>query len=674
MRRDVSEIIVAVAGNPNSGKTTIFNAITGSAQRVGNWPGVTVEKLEGRKRWRGKLLRFVDLPGTYSLTAFSPEERIARDFLLYEHPDVVLTVVDASNLERNLYLVAQVIEIGHPTVIALNMFDLARAAGMEIDVDKLAEILGAPVVPTVGTKGEGTQRLLDEIVRLAQERSHPKPLIFADDVEEALGRIEERLKLAGAEFAPRCHIRRYVVEKLLEGDEEITRDITESFPQKDELVALVDDVRAGLEKLFGTDIRSVMAQSRYAWASGLFREVAKAPGKPKKSISQRIDDIVLSKWLGFPIFFAVMFVLFYLTFTVGGFFADLLESAFTYLASAAADAVIALGGSKLFASLLSDGIIGGVGSVLVFLPNIAVLFFLVGLLEDSGYISRAAFLMDRVMHRFGLHGKSFIPMLLGFGCSVPAVMATRTLRDPRDRLTTMLVLPFVPCSARLPALVLFASVLFPQNPSVVVFGMYVLGIVAALLVAFVLKRLVLGGLSSPFVMELPQYHTPAMRVILRHTWIRSFAFIRKAGTVILVGAVFIWLLGNLPPGVPYASEDSYVGKLGKLVAPVFAPQGFGWKGVVALVFGFLAKEVVVSSLGVLYGGEENLPDVLSHEFPKPTAWAFLVFAMLYTPCVATLAAIRSEGGGTRWALISAAVSSAVAWGASMVAYALASAL
>ena len=666
------KITVAVAGNPNSGKTTIFNLITGSAQKVGNWTGVTVERVEGERKYENHILKFVDLPGTYSLSAFSPEEKVARDFLLYEYPDVVLVVVDASHLERNLYLVAQLVDIGHPMVVALNMFDLAAESGYEIDVEKLSLLLGVPVVPTIATKNYGIGNLLREIVRVAENQIHPKPLIYPPDIEDAIQQVSERIKIFNnnSELFAGCHIRKYVATKLIEEDPEISAQIISVSPEGEKIKEFIHQKRLELERLYQDDIHSILAQARFAWAAGLFGETVKISKRKKfAQIGDKIDNIVLNKWLGFPIFAAVMFLMFYLTFTIGGFFADYIDKFFGWLGDVSREFIISHFHSPLFASLVSDGIIGGVGGVLVFLPNIFILFLLIALIEDSGYVARAAFLMDKIMHKFGLHGRSFIPMLLGFGCSVPAIISTRALRDPRDRLATMLIIPFIPCSARLPVLILFAGILFPKNPTIVVFGMYFLGIAVAVLMATVIKKLFMGGLTPPFVMELPKYHIPAWRVVLKHAAIHTGAFVRKAGTVILLGAILMWMLGSLPFGVEYASEQSVAGKIGKFLQPVFAPQHFEWKGIVALSFGFIAKEIIVSTLNVLYGAdEENLADELAKKFPPPVGWAFLIFAMLYTPCLATLAAIKAETGSVKWAFVSVALSLSVAWVLSAAAY------
>ena len=670
-----NEITIAVSGNPNSGKTTLFNAITGASQKVGNWSGVTVEKVEGKIRYNGRTLHFVDLPGTYSLSAFSPEEKIARDFLLYEHPDVVLAVIDASHLERNLYLIAQIIDIGHPTVIALNMFDLAQNHGDEIDFEKMSNILGVPVIPTIGTKGVGIDKILNALVEVSEKQIHPKPLMYPDDIENSLATIDDALRCFKAEgFVPKCHLLRYVIAKLLEDDPELNSEIIQNGPNADENLKIIRRERQKLEKLYNDDIHTILARARFAWATGLFEETVKTHRKENyESITNKVDNVILNRWLGFPIFAAVMFAIFYLTFTIGGFFADYLDKFFSWLGDVSYSYFATHFGSTLFASLIAKGIIGGVGGVVVFLPNIFILFLLISILEDSGYIARAAFIMDKLMHKFGLHGRSFIPMLLGFGCSVPAIISTRTLRDPRDRLSTMLVIPFIPCSARLPILIIFAGFLFPKNPSLVVFSMYFLGIAVALLVALVLKKIFFGGLTSPFVMELPKYHIPALKIVLKHTVVHSGAFLKKAGTVILLGAIIIWILGNLPAGVEYGSEKSYAGHLGKIIQPIFSPQHIQWQGVVALTFGFIAKEIVVSSLAVLYQTDkENLPDKFADDFPPPVAWSFLVFSMLYTPCIATLAAIKAETGKFKWVFISAGMSLGVAWVLSSATYFIAS--
>ncbi|MCD6594679.1 ferrous iron transport protein B [bacterium] len=672
-----NKITIAVAGNPNSGKTTLFNSITGASQKVGNWSGVTVEKVEGKRKYGDKTLDFVDLPGTYSLSAFSPEEKIARDFLLYEHPDVVLAVIDASHLERNLYLIAQIIDIGHPAVIALNMFDLAKKQGDEIDVEKMSDILGIPVIPTIGIKGIGIEKVIDALVDVSEKQIHPKPLMYPDDIEDSLATIDDALRCFKVEgFVPKCHLLRYVMTRLLEEDPEIYSEVIYKSKNSTDNVKIIQNERRKLEKLYNDDIHTILAQARFAWATGLFEETVKINKKNSyNSLTDKFDDLVLNRWLGFPIFAGIMFAIFYLTFTVGGFLAGYLDQFFSWLGDITFSFLTVHFNSTLFASLISEGIIGGVGGIVVFLPNIFILFLLIAILEDSGYIARAAFIMDRLMHKFGLHGRSFIPLLLGFGCSIPAILSTRTLRDPRDRLSTMLVIPFVPCSARLPVLIIFAGLLFPKNPSIVVFSMYFLGIVVALLVALVLKKIFFGGLASPFVMELPKYHFPAWRIIFKHTAIHSGAFLRKAGTVILLGAILVWILGSLPAGVQYGSENSYAGKLGKIIQPVFTLQHIQWQGVVALTFGFVAKEIVISSLTVLYQTDKaELPDKLATDFPIPVAWAFLVFAMLYTPCIATLAAIKAETGKFKWVFLSAGMSLGVAWILALLTYITASIL
>ncbi len=655
-------LLIAVAGNPNSGKTTIFNALTNSTQKVGNWSGVTVEKIEAQITCGNVDVHFVDLPGTYSLSAYSMEEKIARDFLLYEHPDVVLAVIDASNLERNLYFLAQLIDMGHPTVIALNMIDIAEAQGINIDANKLSLLLGAPVIKTIGTTDKGKEELMLALMKVAQTQTHPKRLVYQLEVEEAI----RKMQLAVSGFhehtdLPACHIKRYFITKLLEGDESLLARTFAQCPEFELLENKMVAIRKDLELIFDDDISSIMARSRFAWAEGLHAETVQMSRKvDEKLATDVIDSFVLNKYLGFPIFALIMFMIFLLTFSIGNVFGDSITVLFEYLSSYIRG--IFEKSAPLLASLLADGVLAGVGGVVSFLPNIAILFFLIALLEDSGYMARAAFLMDNVMHRFGLHGRSFIPVVLGFGCSVPAITATRALRDAKDKLATVLMLPFVPCSARLPVLILFASMLFEKNTAIIIFAMYVLGVFTALLVAAVLKRFFLGGLTTPFVMELPNYHIPAKKVVVRHTLLNSSSFLKKAGTVILMGALTIWTLSALPFGVEYAGTDCLAAQLGRLVEPIFAPLGISWQGIVALIFGFVAKEIVVSSLSVLYHSDAAaLTANLAGDFPFATAMAFLVFAMLYTPCVATLGAIKAETGSLKWAVLSALFSFAIAW-------------
>ncbi len=667
--KTLQKVRVAVAGNPNSGKTSVFNAITGMHQHVGNWPGVTVEKVVGRKYVDGVELEFVDLPGTYSLSPYSPDERVARDYLMFERPDVVCVVVDAANLERNLYLVAQLVELDLPLVIALNMIDIAKARGITINVEKLSSLTGAPVVPTVGRAGKGIAELIDAIIETAGSGYNPVPLNYGKETETAIIEVEIIISLA-PQFAIKCHTSKFLAAMLLAGDPEITDMVISAQPDSEAIRKKIARRRLKLESRTGCDAETAMANARHGWASGIYHEVVAHPSHDKPTTTDRIDDVLLHKIFGLPIFAAIMFVIFWTTFTVGEYPMEWIDLFFGWLGNVATELFTSINAPQTLISLVVDGAIAGVGGVLVFLPNIAILFFFVSILEDSGYMARAAFLMDKVMHKMGLHGKSFIPIIIGFGCTVPAVMSTRTLENREDRLLTILILPFVLCSARVPVFVLFSSAFFKSHQGLVMFSMYILSILISIAAAKGLKVVLFKSLSTPFVMELPPYHVPAPRGILIHTWERAWAFIRKAGTLILAGSVIIWALGSLPPGVGFASEDSLAGMLGRILEPIVSTFGADWRGAVGLFFGFVAKEVVVSTLAVLTGSgsEEGLIKVLSNYYTPLAAYAFMVFTLVYTPCIATLAAIKKETGGYKWVVFSALFNTVLAWLLATVVY------
>lgn len=659
---DISKIRVALAGNPNSGKTSVFNELTGMSQHVGNWPGVTIEKVVGYRDYEDHRLEIIDLPGTYSLSPYSPDERVARDYLLFERPEVVCVVVDASNLERNLYLVAQLVELDLPLVIALNMIDIARARDIEIDIEKLSTLIGAPVVSTVARSGKGIHELIAEIVNVSKHDYCPVPLNYGRVAERAIEEVENVIS-AAPPLALKCHTSRYLAASLLANDAEIKAMILTADPDSERIRKEVDKARLKMESRLGLDGESVLANMRHGWASGVYHEVVTNPHHDEPTTTDRIDDVLLNRFFGIPIFAAIMFVIFWATFTLGAYPMGWIETLFEHLGTWAASAMQAVGAPQMLISMIVDGAIAGVGGVLVFLPNIIILFFFVSILEDSGYMARAAFLMDKVMHKFGLHGKSFIPIIIGFGCTVPAVMSTRTLENREDRLLTILILPFVLCSARVPVFVLFTSALFESNQGLVLFSMYFLSIAVSVFAAKALKLILFKGLSTPFVMELPPYHVPALKGIFLHTWERAYAFVKKAGTVILVGSIVIWALGSLPPGVEYASESSLAGHIGKIFAPIVRVFGTDWKGAVSLLFGFIAKEIVVATLAVLAvsGENANLVDALRTIYTPLSAYAFMVFTLVYTPCVATIAAIRKETGTWKWPLFSIAFSTGLAW-------------
>jgi len=656
------KIRIALAGNPNSGKTSVFNELTGMSQHVGNWPGVTIEKIVGKKHIDGMELEIVDLPGTYSLSPYSPDERVARDYLLLERPDVVCVVVDASNLERNLYFVAQLVELDLPLVIALNMIDIAKSRGIEIDIDKLSTLAGAPVIPTVARSGKGIDELTSAIIDVAGKPYSPVTLNYGKEAEGAILEVESIISVAPP-LALRCHTSRYLSASLLAGDAEIKEMILTASPNSAEVRRKIAKVRLKMETRLHTDGESVLANARHGWASGIYHEVVRDPHHDEPTGTDRIDDVLLHRFFGIPIFAGIMFVIFWSTFNIGAYPMGWIESFFEWLGGWLSAAMLSVGASETLVSMVVDGALAGVGGVLIFVPNIIILFFFVSILEDSGYMARAAFLMDKIMHRMGLHGKSFIPIIIGFGCTVPAVMSTRTLENREDRLLTILILPFVLCSARVPVFVLFSSALFESNQGLIMFSMYALSIAISILAAKVLKMLLFKGLSTPFVMELPPYHKPAFKGVLLHTWERAWAFIRKAGTVILVGSIIIWALGSLPPGAEYASADSLAGKIGRIFQPLVKTFGSDWKGAVSLLFGFVAKEIVVATLAVLAksGGESNLVEGLRQIYTPLSAYTFMIFTLIYTPCIATIAAIKKETGTWKWAIFSALFSTALAW-------------
>ena len=637
-------IRIALIGNPNVGKTSIFNALTGSRQHVGNWPGVTIEKKSGECRHKGWTMKITDLPGTYGLEARSPDERIANEYLVSGEPDVVVQVVDATNLERNLYLTTQLLDMGGKLVLALNMADMADGRGDRLDMSRLIGWLGVPAVRTSAIHGTGLEDLLDAIIDAYQNDGVPRPVV--DLGAEIEGKVAE---LQGC-LDDRKHLARWTALRLLGGvldPSEVTAD---------------GSVTAGLlEALNGVDKEEMeldIVDRRYAAISSELKEIY-SRGASRRSLSDAIDRVTTHKYLGIPIFLSLMWGMFQLTFVAAAPFATAIDSGFMWLASFAAENIQ----PEWLASLLGEGVIGGVGAVLVFLPNIMVMFLLIAILEASGYLARAAFIMDRVMSRLGLHGKSFIPMLLGFGCNVPAIMATRTIEDERSRIVTILSAPYISCSARLPVYLLLAGIFFPDNAGTVLFLLYLLGIGVAVLSALLFRRTILKGESSPFIMELPPYRMPRLKDVLLQMWERGSMYLRKAGTIILLGAIMVWALASLPWGVEYGSEASYAGALGHVLEPILAPLGFDWKIAVGLLFGFMAKEIMIAALGVLYGAEEGagLEEAIAADLSASTAAGLMTFTLLYTPCIAALATIWKETRSVKWTAFSVAYSLAIAY-------------
>ncbi|MCC6159205.1 MAG: ferrous iron transport protein B [Deltaproteobacteria bacterium] len=704
----MKNITIALAGNPNSGKTTLFNAMTGAHQYVGNWAGVTVEKKEGRFTHKGYTVNVIDLPGTYSLSPYSMEEIVARNYLLEAKPDVVVQVVDASNLERNLFLTSQLLELERPLVLALNVFDALEREGAKLDVDRLSKLFGAPAVPTIGTKGKGVDELIDAAIGVIEARESTRRNVhipYGNEIEDHIGEIRAQ---KGFDRIVNGHAPRWTAIKLLENDRELIKSLQKANGDAQPLLDKAAQVRTHLFDMFKTDPEIVITERRYGFISGALKGIYQPPIRDRVNMSDLIDQILTHKLLGLPVFFFMIWAMFQLTFNVGSIPMDLIDAGVAALGGA----VTSLLGEGFFRDLIVDGAINGVGFVAIFLPNILILFFCISLIEDSGYMARAAFLMDRVMRLAGLHGKAFIPMLMGFGCNVPAVMATRTLESERDRIVTILVNPLMSCSARLPVFILLAGTFFaPSMAGNMIFSMYALGIVLAISIAKLMSRTVLKGEASPFVMELPPYRMPTVKSTMIHMWDRGKIFIKKMGGVILIGSVTVWVLTAFPREAANPSRDwnaqieamntriaaapetekaaladelallevgregerieqSFIGRIGHLLAPAFAPMGFDWKTSVAILTGFVAKEIVVSTYGVLYQvsreADENTESLRSElknnsGLTPLTAFALMTFILIYTPCLGTVAAIRRETGSWKWTGFSIAYSLVLAW-------------
>ncbi len=651
----MKKINVLLAGNPNVGKTTLFNILCGVHQHTGNYPGVTVDVKAGSRDHAGYTLAISDLPGTYSLSAFSPDEQVARDALLTTKPDIVLQVVDATNIERNLFLTTQLMEIGAPVIIALNMSDLAEQEGIAIDHECLSKHLGLPIVPIVASSGKGIPELLEMVVRIAEGKHQVSPvaICYPHSVQKHIGEIstflEDHTDLLN-NLSPN-----YAATRLLEGDPRLVETLHEAGLN----IPVIDSHEPGDLDGFVEDI----LLARYRTAEQVTSCAVRCSLR-RVQPSDLIDQVLTHRWFGIPIFLSFMWFAFQLTFSLAEPFAALLEIFF----GAIGEAVSGVSMDPYISSFLVDGVIGGVGSVFSFVPSIFILFFLLALLEDSGYLARAAFVMDRLMHSIGLHGRSFIPLLIGFGCNVPGIMAARTLQSRADRLITIITVPFMSCAARLPVYVLFAGTFFGAAAGTVIFGLYLLGILVAIITALIFRRFVFHGEPSPFIMELPPYRRPTIFAGLLHMWHRGRTYLQKAGTVIVLGVVIVWALATLPFGVEYGSADSLAGMLGHLLQPIFAPMDFSWQLVVGLFFGFIAKEVVVGSLGTLYGGEEMLGETLAADplLGPVTALAYMVFVLLYLPCVAALGVIRSETESWTWTAIAVGYGLIVAWVASLL--------
>ncbi len=715
-------ITVALAGNPNSGKSTIFSNLTGSRQKTGNWPGVTVEKKEGHLTTNGYKLTIVDLPGTYSLSAYTIEEIVARDFILNERPDVVVDVIDASNLERNLYLATQLRELDTKVIFVLNMADMVEQRGVKIDGEKLSELLDIPVVFTVGNANKGTRQLLETIISIAESDikiPHTRRVHYGKDIEKS---IEELSGAIGEKIAGKLDYDiRWIAIKLLEDDRIIKERVSElNSPHVEAILKEAELKRDKLREFFYDEPEIVMTDYRYGFVAGIVKVVLKTVSEHRVDMSRQIDQILTNRLLGLPVFIFFIWAMFQLTFTLGAYPMEWIDAGVGWLGR--------LAGMWLPAGILNDlivdGIIAGVGSVIIFFPNILILFFCIAIFEDTGYMARAAFLMDKVMHLIGLHGKSFIPMLMGFGCNVPAIMATRTLESEKDRILTILINPLMSCSARLPVYILLAGTFFGVRAGNVIFSIYVLGIVLAIVMGRLFRSTLLRGEVAPFVMELPPYRLPMLKGVTIHMWDRGKTFLRKMGGVILVGSVVVWFLGSFPRTIEYSVdyeaqiavlnaryealiggaqdesrkellaarnrkvselqiqmgrekvEKSYMGRLGKIFAPIVSPIGMDWRGSVAVLSGFVAKEIVVSTMGVLYSvgsaegkKSEALSSALRQSGMTPlSAFAMMVFVLIYVPCLATVAMIKRETNSWKWAFFSISYSTVLAWIVAFIIY------
>ena len=721
-------INVALVGNPNCGKTSLFNFVSGAHERVGNYSGVTVDAKEGHADFEGYHFNIVDLPGTYSLSAYSPEELYVRRQIIDKTPDVVINVIDSSNIERNLYLTTQLIDMNLRMVCALNMYDEFQHRGDQLDYQKLGQLFGVPMIPTVFKTGKGVDMLFHIIINMYEgvdfldkdgninpdvakelQRWHdtyvkedteheedfahgikPKKNVFRHIhvnhgryLEKAIDSVKE--KIAQNQNIRYKYSTRYLAIKLLENDSE-TKKFVESLPNSSEILEELDRAERQVKEDTHEDSETAIMDAKYAFVRGALKE-AKFEEGDKADIyrtTHLLDKVITNKYWGFPIFFLLIFLMFEVTFTLGQYPMDWIDSGVGMLG----DWISHNMPDGPLKAMIVDGIIGGVGAVIVFLPQILILYFFISFMEDSGYMARAAFIMDKLMHKMGLHGKSFIPLIMGFGCNVPAIMSTRTIESRRSRLITMLILPMMSCSARLPIYIMVTGVFFAAKyQSLVMISLYILGIVMSVIVSRVLSKFIVKGDDTPFVMELPPYRFPTAKAIMRHTWEKGKQYLKKMGGIILVASIIVWALGYFPHDgrlTPQEQqEQSYIGRMGKAVEPLFMPQGFDWKLDIGLISGIGAKEIVASTMGVLYSNDETVSEDEGNNGAKYLklrsqmeadgitpliAFSYLVFVLLYFPCIATIAAIKNESGSWKWALFAAGYTTGLAWIVSTIVY------
>ncbi len=657
------ELNVVFVGNPNCGKTSLFNIASGAHERVGNYSGVTVDAKVGHFDFEGYHFNLVDLPGTYSLSTYTPEELYVRKYIIEKHPDIIINVIDASNLERNLYLTTQLIDMDVPMIIALNMFDELRESGNQLDIDQLGILLGAPIVPTIGKTGEGVKELFHQIIQIAEGKQKTARHIHINHgvlLEEKIARVEALIRMN-----PEPHHNysaRFLAIKLLENDRQV-EDIVRKLENCADILAERDVCQKEIQQEIDEDSESAITDAKYGYVQGAMKETFQKIYKYKRLMTKRIDAVVTHQVWGYPIFLLLMYLMFFCTFNIGQYPMDWIDAGVEWLG----EWVGAWMPDGPLKDLIVDGIISGVGGVIVFLPNIMILYAFISWMEDSGYMARAAFIMDKIMHRMGLHGKSFIPMIMGFGCNIPAIMATRTIEDRKSRLITMLITPLMSCSARLPVYIIIISAFFPKNSALILFSMYLIGIMFSIIMAKLLSRFVVKGESTPFVMELPPYRMPSMKSVWRHTWEKGKQYLKKMGTTILVASIAVWALSYFPHHDELSEEQqmeiSYIGQIGKFVEPIIQPCGLAWKEGVALVTGVGAKEIVASTMSVLYHG-----DITTSGMTPLAAFSFMVFVLLYFPCIPTCIGIKHESGKWKWAGFTALYTTLLAWLASMVIY------
>ena len=680
------EINVALVGNPNCGKTSFFNFASGAHERVGNYSGVTVDAKEGHAEYEGYEFNLIDLPGTYSLSAYSPEELYVRREIIDKTPDIIINVIDASNIERNLYLTTQLVDMNQRIVCALNMYDEFEERGDKLNTKVLGHLMGVPMIPTVFKTGKGIDDLFHTIIDMYEGRNTTLRHIHINhgkDIEEGIDRVKELIQKD--EQIRYRYSTRYLAIKLLENDS-YAEKFVRTLPNGNEIISLRDKEAVRIKEECKEDSETAIMNAKYGFINGALKEAEYSTGDKEDTYQTThvLDKIITHKYLGFPLFFLLLYIMFQATFSLGQYPMDWIDAAIGMLG----DAISGNMPEGPLKAMLVDGVIGGVGSVIIFLPQILILYAFISFMEDSGYMARAAFIMDKLMHKMGLHGKSFIPLIMGFGCNVPAVMATRTIESRRSKLITMLILPFMSCSARLPIYIMITSTFFAvKYRSLIMISLYLIGIITAITVSKIFSRWLVKSEDVPFVMELPPYRFPTAKAIFRHTWEKGKQYLKKMGGIILVASIIVWALGYFPHDDSLSpqeqQEQSYIGKIGKTVEPVFTPQGFDWKLSVGLISGIGAKEIVASTMGVLYAGDEEVADDSTQDSQKYInlyhkmsadgitpliAFCYLLFVLLYFPCLATIVAIKNEAGSWKWAIFTAVYTTLTAWLVSAAVY------